>query len=704
MVFEKTKIKDLVEKIYKCVQEALANHTKRKNEEDTAKRAKKYAAKKAAKKAKKSKKKTTESPITPPPVMRPRSHSDSQIIMLNRPAMITKQPASPVLEKVFQHILNTDSLSSSKDVHDYLTKKVLVSAVHASDWIAYVCSHYNDQPRKRKVTDLEYDQKIAEMILFPLCRYGIHDENQNGLQLVNTIYDKYEAPKGVVLVIGLPTRDYTDKNFYREFRNVIDKPLMMCAVLRNTTVPFSETLGTGFLCFPCIESMIDFFHSSKVYHASPDRFSIVLPGMYVDQYKATFWGRNAKDFVDWIKSRSQWFGDSLLSHQSHPTHREEGERIYFKILAIFNEKPLDYTLADLPIPKSRIDREKLSGYITGMILEGNLTGDEKFIMSLSRSWLVKMIREAFELLEEDPSIWKQLFQQQQQFNFTQQMGNRLTYKQLNDREKIAREVEDMLQDFSFIKSKEVELGIYRVGSSRMRLETEQSDIDFQVTTGILQLNPSEVLGILHDIKTYLEEHLKIDIHLIATARVPILTFKYKDMSFDISIAQSSTDSRQVTKKLNGTMFRINEKIRVQKKQTNIAHRLVIALKKFYQENHSEALNTRERGLPSIVLTIMVLAYLQLEIERKNFPSSLVDAIHGFMKFYRKFDNTKFLIDSNFSFQPIPEKDRYRYRSSSLIVQDPLKRLFNKYSIINMAQSVDFKMLRGLGIFDYRPKK
>jgi hypothetical protein len=147
------------------------------------------------------------------------------------------------------------------------------------------------------------------------------------------------------------------------------------------------------------------------------------------------------------------------------------------------------------------------------------------------------------------------------------------------------------------------------------------------------------------------------------------------------------------------MHRIDQEIKAQKNIDLMAHRLVIAIKKFYQENHPEALNTRARGLPSIVLTIMVLAYLQYEIGRQKIPGSLVDAINRFMRFYRNtFDNTRFLIDSDFTFQPIPEIDKYK---SSMIVQDPLGRLFNEYSIINIAQSVDLDMLRGLGIFDYK---
>jgi Fe-S-cluster formation regulator IscX/YfhJ len=334
-----------------------------------------------------------------------------------------------------------------------------------------------------------------------------------------------------------------------------------------------------------------------------------------------------------------------------------------------------------------------------------------------------------------------------QFDFTQELGIGLTAEQYFARERIAREVEDHLNEafLFFIKTvvnvspntstscyidKSVDFKTYRMGSDTMGLATIRSDIDFQIIpvtnysredmkkdylqslqqgqrTEFLSLTKFQIVCILKEIQRFLEEELKIVIHVIESARVPILSFEYKGLSFDISIAQQWTDSREITRKLNEAMHRIDQEF-IRKKDLDIlAHRLVIAVKKFYQENQPEALDTRNRGIPSIVLTIMVLAYLQWEMKRNKIPSTLIGAINGFMRFYREFDNTRFFIDSNFTIQPLPEPTGQPFL---LIVHHPLDLLFesNYYRpdisnkrIINIANSVDFDKLKKLGIFHYK---
>jgi len=455
VINQKEDLEKYIHHTIKCVQEAIQAH------HDRLKKAKKYARKKEAEARKKIQKREEKARIAVAQALarkekqeqqariaaaqaakdkaktlalRPRSYSDPSGF---RPTMASwhgygrlhKSDIDINLEEVFAQALQIQSMEA---MQHYLEETVLVSAPYASAWLAFLNSHYNQE-----ITDLTYQAKFAHMLVWTLGSFGLDGAiltqiTDKSLALVDAIYTFYDAPENPassLFISGLPTTGYTDKDFYREFRQRVPGSLRMCGLVRVTE---TINIGGGYLCFHNIEFVIRFL---STYHNPQDRhrFMLMLPGFTSYQYQATFgMGVNAYHirtpdrFKEWTRSRSKWFGlvledPSPPSDHSYYTMVEEGNRIYFQILAIlsgsYGSDISDVT--DLPIPKSNIDRELLASWITGMILEGEWDEEDysniKSSSSPSIEWCIRIIRAAFELFEEHPDLWKQKFQQQQQY-------------------------------------------------------------------------------------------------------------------------------------------------------------------------------------------------------------------------------------------------------------------------------------------------
>jgi len=330
---------------------------------------------------------------------------------------LNSDPFDPAI--VFRNALQIQTIESTQQ---YIEDTVLISVSDTSAWLDYLFTNYNGQS-----TELLYHQKFAHIILWTLSFYGMEGAIEaslttKSLLLVNAIYSIYdtpETPSGVIFVKGLPSNDYTDKDFYREFRQVIRDSLSMCALVRVTE---KINIG-GFLCFPTMECVVRFLST----YQDHSRFTIMLPGFSSPVYIATFGiveayeKRTPERFLQWTQSRSKWFGLVLehpldnpsLSVSTYSPLVEIGNRIYFQILDVLKSE----FITDLPIPKSIIDRQTLSGMITQMVLEGDWDEEDRYILLSSNilpwDWTVRIIRAAFELLEKHPDLWKQKFQQQQ---------------------------------------------------------------------------------------------------------------------------------------------------------------------------------------------------------------------------------------------------------------------------------------------------
>jgi hypothetical protein len=431
VINQKEDLEKYVHHIIKCVQEAIQAH-----HDSRLKKAKKYARKKEAEARKKAlarkEKQERQKRIVAQAqaqalarkVIRPRSYSDPS---WSRPTMASwhnygRLNVSDIginLEMVYSQALQKISMDL---MQQYLEETVLVSAKYASAWLAFLCSHYNLQS-----ADLMYQQKYAHMILWTLGSYGLDGAiltaiTKKSLALVKTIYSLYdtrESPAGVLFVSPLLTIGYSDKDFYRKFGPIVPNSLSMCALVR-----VSETVNIGgYLCFKNIEFLVRFL---ATYDDPQERrqFMIMLPGNISPQYQATFGMgvnayhiRNPERFEEWIRSRSKWFGlvfENPLSASDPSSYYtvEDGNRIYFPILALLNGPDLK----DLPIPRSSIDHEDLASWITGMILDAEWNEEEYYIIKSmpKKEWFMQIIRDAFELFEEYPDLWRQKFQQEKQ--------------------------------------------------------------------------------------------------------------------------------------------------------------------------------------------------------------------------------------------------------------------------------------------------
>lgn len=409
------KVKALVKGIHKCVQEALIGFEKKKKEQalDIATVAAKMGKHILQPKRPISyintlkgllddlKRKAAAVVVAsrPQPRLRPRSNSDSAL--LSRIAHMHGRLQVPDvkinLEEMYYHVLGMPTVALAQD---FMEKHILLSPIYASAWINFVCSSYNPGHIH------DYDRRIIVMILWPLCIYGIDGEVlprrviRRALSFLHALYDKYSTVQGVLYVYPQSIAS-TDKDLYREFRDVPE--LEMGALMRMND---SENIGVGFLCLGSLENLIRFLHREPVRRQS-GRLSLMLPGMDEERYHLTFRNRTAKDYKEWSESRLKRFGFSLNFPESH--YEPVGERLYTKILGII----MDKDIVDPRIPNSRMEKEHLAGIITGMILEGEHTPDQKFLMTLSHDLMKSVIQDAIEMIQADPDIWKRSYQQHQ---------------------------------------------------------------------------------------------------------------------------------------------------------------------------------------------------------------------------------------------------------------------------------------------------
>ena len=174
----------------------------------------------------------------------------------------------------------------------------------------------------------------------------------------------------------------------------------------------------------------------------------------------------------------------------------------------------------------------------------------------------------------------------------------------------------------------------------------------------------------------------------------LLIFKYQGYTFELSFATTYTNPTEVYRKLKQRIQHMDKKADGGVSVSS----LVVALKRFYL-SHPEWMELMKReGLSSIALTIMVLVYLDsMTKEGKRYPRKLLNALNGFMAFYRAFQPKTHKIDYTMNLVPKTKLERQseisasQYRDDSaypLVVQDPAQRLQKDHTtLVNFTKRV-----------------
>lgn len=293
-----------------------------------------------------------------------------------------------------------------------------------------------------------------------------------------------------------------------------------------------------------------------------------------------------------------------------------------------------------------------------------------------------------------------------------------------------------------------------VGSQALGLALPNSDIDIQIVLfeddstqqRIKTIGKEQENNLLQALGNYLKP--RVDQGNVVVRSVPekssapsLLLFRYKEIQFEISITSDKTVTSRLYQKIREQINHINattmavvkatQEARKQKKKKELGkatqsatfqqrvrvHQLastvpfdpdvrfkkplltveqvVVALKRFYASRPELVHIMKENGFSSIALTIMVIAYLDsIKYERKRL--GLMDAMTGFMSFYRDFDPMNQKINHDFKKVPkssqekqsqVPGKQFLDPLAYPLVVQDPAQRKHGQHKIINFTERV-----------------
>ena len=291
-----------------------------------------------------------------------------------------------------------------------------------------------------------------------------------------------------------------------------------------------------------------------------------------------------------------------------------------------------------------------------------------------------------------------------------------------------------------------------VGSQELGLALPESDIDIQIVLFEDGSTQQRIKNIVkeqeNNLLLALGNHLRLrfDQDNFVVRRVPeessapsLLLFRYKGFQFEISITSDKTVTSTLYHKIRRRIDHIHattmavvkatQEDRKEKKKKEFdkatqpatfkqrvdhlastvpfdpkmrfdkpiltVEQLVVALKRFYFSRPDLITIMKDNGLSSIALTIMVIAYLDsIKYEKKRL--GLLDAMTGFMSFYRDFDPMNQKINHEFKKVPkssqekqsqVPGKQFLDPLAYPLVIQDPAQRKHGQHKIINFTERV-----------------
>ena len=237
------------------------------------------------------------------------------------------------------------------------------------------------------------------------------------------------------------------------------------------------------------------------------------------------------------------------------------------------------------------------------------------------------------------------------------------------------------------------LQVIVVGSEVLGFSLYDSDVDIQIRPIQGQdrkvlLDDQQIASLLITLKDgmasgkLLDNVTELEIIDKGTIAPELLKFKFDGVDFDVSVTNDITQTSVVYSKITSVQHGMDVFAQHHESKVTLKN-MMLALKRFYNQPWIKNKLGKNKKLPSIVLTIMVIAYFRniTETSPSSFPKTVVEALNGFMKFYREeFHPNKNYINSQMKVASWSNSQHKHQQRHGLVVEDPAKRRLSVLSI------------------------